>query len=103
MIGSCDTINRYCTRNDSHCERVAHETNLAYLLEQKRQHHTMLSRVPLKTTPIQAAFVNELNSKIAANAPLKTALAAVGGYVRFSVVAATATVPEHISVSTLHG
>ena len=48
----------------------------------------------------QTAFVNELNTQITANVALQTVLAVVNGYVRFSVVAATATVAEHIRLSS---
>ena len=52
-----------------------------------------------KDYPNQGAFVTELNTQIGANALLKAALKAVGGSVRFNLVAATATVPEHISLT----
>ena len=48
----------------------------------------------------QTEIVNELNTQITAHAALQSALAAVKGYIRFSVVAATPTVAEHIRVSS---
>ena len=68
----------------------------------KVQGESMKRQVKLSTAkdfPNQSAFVDELNARIDAAAGLKTALAAVKGYVRFNLVPATSSVPEHISVT----
>ena len=75
----------------------------------KRQHIDLST---MKDYPNQAALVNELNAQIAANSGLQTALTAVNGYIRFTLVPPTFTpigpgtgqaTPEHIAVTMYMG
>ena len=81
-------------------QRVVPSQNNLYFSVEPNTSTTETVEVTIgKDYATQTAFVDELNSQITAHTVLQTALKAVSGYIRFSVVAATSTVAEHIRVS----